>query len=85
VRYSVVVDTQVRKKDLAGVPRRELQRIVKRISDLADNPTPPGSEKLTGRARYRVRQGVYRVLYEIDDHGLRVTVRKVAHRRDADR
>jgi mRNA interferase RelE/StbE len=53
-----------------------------RIRSLADDPRPAGCEKLSGSERYRVRQGVYRIVYEIEDHRLVVLVVKVGHRRD---
>jgi mRNA interferase RelE/StbE len=49
---------------------------------LRDDPRPPGSEKLSGQERYRVRQGSYRILYEIEDQQVVVTVVKVGHRRE---
>jgi mRNA interferase RelE/StbE len=39
--------------------------------------------KLAGQERYRVRQGVYRILYQIQDDELVVTVVNVGHRKDA--
>lgn len=41
-----------------------------------------GSEKLSGQERFRVRQGVYRIVYEIQDKELVIIVVKVGHRRD---
>lgn len=59
------------------------RRVVRRIEGLADQPRPPGCEKLSGTYdRYRVRQGRYRVVYEIDDAIRTVTVVKIGHRRD---
>jgi mRNA interferase RelE/StbE len=49
---------------------------------LADDPRPPGCEKLSGEDKYRVRQGNYRILYEIADADLVVTVIRVGNRRD---
>lgn len=69
-------------KDLHRIPKRELGRILKRIEALAENPRPPGCEKLSGQERYRIRQGVYRVIYSIADEKLCVTVVKVKHRRE---
>ena len=46
------------------------------------DPRPPGCEKLSGLERYRIRQGVYRIVYEVQDRRLLVLVVKVAHRRD---
>jgi mRNA interferase RelE/StbE len=47
---------------------------------LAENPRGEGCVKLSAQERYRVRQGVYRVVYEIRDESLVVLVVKVAHR-----
>ncbi len=69
-------------KDLDPIPRRDVQRIVAAIAALADNPRPPQAAKLTGSEKYRLRCGVYRVLYEIRDDVLIVCVVKVGHRKD---
>jgi mRNA interferase RelE/StbE len=69
-------------KDLRGIPKSDVQRILARIEALRDDPRPPGTEKLSAQERYRVRQGVYRILYTIDDAVLIVEVVKVGHRRD---
>lgn len=69
-------------KDLRPIPKDDVARILKRIEALAEDPRPPGCEKLSGRERYRVRQGAYRILYEIRDRELLVTVVKVGHRRE---
>ncbi len=53
-----------------------------RIQSLAEDPSPRGTEKLGGRDRYRVRQGVYRIIYSISDDVLIVHVIKVGHRGD---
>jgi mRNA interferase RelE/StbE len=69
-------------KDLRRIPRQDVARILERIDRLADDPRPAGCEKLSGLERYRVRQGVYRIVYEIEDDRLVVMVVKVAHRRE---
>jgi mRNA interferase RelE/StbE len=59
------------------------QRLADTIDALADDPRPPGVEKLRGsESAYRVRVGDYRILYVIVDRALIVTVIKVGHRRD---
>ena len=69
-------------KDLRGLPRADVQRILARIESLRADPRPPGSEKLSAQERYRVRQGTYRILYTVVDDALIVEVVKVGHRRD---
>ncbi len=69
-------------KDLRAIPKKDVRRILERIEPLAMNPRPDGCEKLTGQARYRVRQGLYRIIYEVQDDACIVVVVKVGHRRD---
>lgn len=69
-------------KELENLPRRELARVMSRIETLADEPHPPGCEKLSGQERYRVRQGDYRIVYEVDESRQVVTVVKIGHRRE---
>lgn len=69
-------------KDLRSIPKKELQRILDRVSALGDDPRPPGAEKLTGGDRYRIRQGRYRIVYSIQDDELTLWVVKVGHRKD---
>lgn len=69
-------------KDLRAFPKQDVKRILDRIRSLATDPRPPGAEKLSGQERYRVRQGVYRIIYEIEDRKLSVLIVKVGHRRE---
>ena len=69
-------------KELAQLPPKDRGRIVARIQALAEDPRPVGAEKLSGQERYRIRQGDYRILYEIEDQVLRIMVVKIGHRRD---
>ena len=69
-------------KDLRAFPSKDVHRILKCFKLLTQNPRPPGCEKLSGQERYRLRQGVYRIIYEIQDDRLKVIVVKVGHRRD---
>ncbi len=60
------------------------QRIAQRIRQLASDPRPAATVKLTGMVdAYRLRQGNYRVVYTIDDQQAIVTITRVAHRREA--
>ena len=69
-------------KELAQLPSKDRGRVVARVQALAEDPRPVGAEKLSGQERYRVRQGDYRILYEIEDQILRIVVVKIGHRRD---
>jgi mRNA interferase RelE/StbE len=79
--YSILFKESVR-KDIAAIPCKDLRRIMERIAALADEPRPPGSEKLSAQERYRIRQGKYRIVYSIQDHELTIWIVKIAHRRD---
>ena len=69
-------------KDLRRFPQADVRRIIELIRALANDPRPPGCEKLSGFERYRVRQGAYRIIYEIQDRRLIVLIVKIGHRRD---
>lgn len=70
-------------KDLRSIPNQDVKRILNRINSLCENPRAEGCVKLSGQERYRARQGVYRIVYEIQDTELIVLVVKVAHRSEA--
>lgn len=67
-------------KDLRSIPKRDVARILRRIEALRDDPRGEGCVKLSAQERYRVRLGVYRIVYEIQDNALVIMVVKVAHR-----
>ncbi len=69
-------------KDLKEVPKQDVHRILERIDALRYEPRPQGSVKLSGKEYYRVRQGNYRIIYEIQDSQLVVIVIKAGHRRE---
>jgi mRNA interferase RelE/StbE len=69
-------------RDLRDIPKKDVSRILKCFDALAEDPRAKGCEKLSGQERYRVRQGSYRIVYEIQDDVLVVVVVKVGHRRE---
>ena len=79
--YKIAIKQSVA-KDLRPIPNKDVKRILQRIEQLAQDPRPPGSEKLSGEEKYRVRQGNYRILYRIEDEILTVFIVKIGHRRD---
>jgi mRNA interferase RelE/StbE len=80
-KYKIVFNQSVA-KDLRPIPNKDVQRILRRIDQLANDPRPPDSKKLTGEEKYCIRQGNYRILYTIEDEIITVTVVKISHRRD---
>jgi mRNA interferase RelE/StbE len=69
-------------KEIAGLQKADCQRVVAKIQLLATNPRPHGCEKLSAAEKYRVRQGDYRILYEIDDSSKSVIIVKVGNRKE---
>jgi mRNA interferase RelE/StbE len=84
-KYRVLVKPSA-VKELENIPhKKDRQRIVERISILADDPRPHGAQKLSGKDRYRLRQASYRIIYAIEDEALVVYVVKIGHRKDVHR
>ncbi|GHT49279.1 hypothetical protein AGMMS49982_02440 [Bacteroidia bacterium] len=68
-------------KSLNNIPANYLLKIKSAINGLGYNPRPFGCKKLSdSENKYRIRVGVYRVLYTIKDEILTVKVVKVGHR-----
>ncbi|MBL4865906.1 MAG: type II toxin-antitoxin system RelE/ParE family toxin [Pseudomonadales bacterium] len=61
---------------MRDIPTKDVSRILKRIEALAEEPGAEGRIKLSARERYRVRQGLYRIVYEIREEVLIVHVVK---------
>lgn len=81
--YKLLIKPSAGKELEAVGGKGDRLRIVQRIQALADDPRPPGSEKLAGYDdRYRVRQGSYRVVYLIDDKRRQITIYRIGHRRE---
>jgi mRNA interferase RelE/StbE len=54
-------------RELEGLSKKDLPKVLKRIEALAENPRPVGAEKLAGVELWRVRQGAYRIVYTIEE------------------
>lgn len=81
VAYKLFIEKAVLKQ-LKSIPERDYEKIIASIAALANNPRPPGYKKLKGRPGYRIREGNYRVIYEINDKILTVTVIEAGNRKD---
>ena len=81
-KYKILIKPSAPKEIASIQNKKGRQRIVRRIQILAEPPRPPGCEKLSGyQNHYRIRQGVYRIVYAIEDDALVVYVVKVGHRK----
>lgn len=80
-KYKIVFRKSV-VREMRGIPNRDIREILTTIDALSEDLRPVGAEKLSGQERYRVRQGNYRVVYEIKDEEVIVVVVKVGHRKD---
>ena len=69
-------------KALEALPRNDRIRVIRKIQSLAGQPRPHGCEKLSGEEKYRVRQGMYRIVYSIDDNDRNVLIVKIGHRKE---
>lgn len=78
-----VVFTSAAARQVKKMPRPARDRVVAAVSALASDPRPHGSRKLVGEENaWRIRVGDYRVIYEVFDRELVVTVVRAAHRRE---
>ena len=81
MNYTVVFLRRAQ-KELGNLPNTDYLQVRDAIANLADDPRPPGCKKLSGRDGWRIRIGNYRVIYDINDRELLVTVVRVGNRRD---
>jgi mRNA interferase RelE/StbE len=71
-------------REIHKLPRRVRDRLLDAIEDLGDEPRPHGAKKLVGeKSAWRIRVGDYRVIYDVLDDVLTVTIVRAAHRREA--
>ncbi|HSH80929.1 MAG TPA: type II toxin-antitoxin system RelE/ParE family toxin [Herpetosiphonaceae bacterium] len=81
MRYTLIIQRRAQRA-LERINEPDYSRITAAIQALADNPRPHGCKKLEGQDAWRIRIGDYRVIYEINERALVVTVVKVGNRRD---
>lgn len=80
-RYAVEF-TSAAAREIRKLDPQVRRRILDAIDRLADDPRPPGARKLVGDLHaWRVRISDYRVIYEVNDDAVLVTVFRVGHRR----
>jgi mRNA interferase RelE/StbE len=70
-------------KELEKLPRQAIIRIVEAVNNLTSNPFPDGIRKLVATEQsYRIRIGVYRVVYSVYADKFIVEIIRVKHRKD---
>jgi mRNA interferase RelE/StbE len=79
--YTVLILPSAQKQ-LNKLPTAIATRIEDKMMELGEDPRPPGCKKLKGREAWRIRIGDYRLIYEINDGRLIVTVITIGHRRE---
>ncbi len=81
VNYSIVISSTA-EKSLKKIPKKDIQKIVEAILILGIKPFPDGCRKLSGEENsYRIRQGNYRIIYEVDGNKLLILILKIGHRK----
>jgi mRNA interferase RelE/StbE len=81
MNYEVTLSPRA-ERDLNRFRGRIYLRLQTAIDALANDPRPPGCLKMTTSSEWRIRVGVYRIRYLINDTTREVTVTRVGHRRD---
>ena len=81
MKYTILIERYAQKQ-IMKLDKKIIPVIKTAIASLADNPKPHGYKKLKGEDAYRIRVGDYRIIYEIDDGKIIVTVVSVGHRKD---
>jgi len=67
-------------KQLDKLTGRDYQAVARAISALEQEPRPPRVEKLAESGLWRIRAGLYRVVYAIEDKESLVIVVRIARR-----
>ena len=81
MKYKVLIERYAQNQ-IMKLDRKIIPVIKSSIIDLADNPRPYGYKKLKGEEAYRIRVSNYRIIYEINDETIIVTVVSVGHRKE---
>lgn len=81
VEFTTSAGREIRKLRKSIQPKL-MKNISERINALAEDPRPPGVEKVEGHDLWRVRAGDYRIVYSVEEDVLTVVVVKIGHRRE---
>jgi len=73
--------TRRAQKELDKIPDSPAKNIINKIKLLSKNTHPTNSKKLQGKNIYRLRVGIFRVLYTIDKKKKEITILRIADRK----
>jgi mRNA interferase RelE/StbE len=80
--YTILFQPAAR-RELSRIEHSNQRRILAAIESLAQNPRPAGCTKMSGfNDVWRIRVGVFRIIYKIEDRRLIIEIVRVGHRRD---
>lgn len=80
--YKVLISSTA-EKQLKLLPNDTQRKIAAIIISLGIEPRPYGSKKLSGTSMtYRIRAGDYRVIYDIYEREIVISILKLGHRKD---
>jgi len=81
-RYSLEI-ARTAEQQLRKLPTEDRRRVARSMLALGEEPYPPGSRKLTGYDDvFRIRVGVYRIIYSVSGQTLMIIILKIGHRKD---
>lgn len=82
IKYKIFL-SRSSEKALKKIPKHDLRRVLAKLESLKIDPFPDGCKKLEGEAHaFRVRVGVYRIIYDVIGTNLIIFVLKIAHRKE---
>ena len=80
-KYTISIKKSA-EKELKKLSAEMYLRVRKGILNLAENPRQNGCKQLKGKESYRIREGNFRIIYEIEDDVLIIMVVKIGHRKE---
>lgn len=81
--FSVFVAPRA-ERQIKSLPKLDGIRVARKLQNLASDPRPIGSEKLSQAPCFRrIKVGNYRIIYQVDDGQSVVAIVLVRHRKDA--
>ena len=69
-------------RDIHNIDRQQIQKIIRAVESLADNPFPRNYLKIQGSEEdYRIRIGDYRAIYQVHTRSKVIIIYHIRHRK----